>query len=358
MSLELKRDPKSGIYQIHGTVTVWKGGEPHSIQIRRSAKTRDKGQADAIKRQIEGEVAERNYTGREPAITFAEAAARYERNGGERRYLTKVVAQLGKLRIDAIGQVEIEDAAFRAYPDPALSSATIRRQFYAPALAILRANGHHPIVKRPSDGQQRTYFFTPKRANDLLEAIVASRYPNPWTPAFATFLFGQGVRVSEAIGIDGRDDIDLDNGYAILRDTKNGDQRSVALIPKVKAALSAIPNLGDKGPLFLRYDGTPYEDLSHGRRLRFWIRACETIGVDPAIYTPHTARHSWATWFYAQTLDIVRLRQQGGWKSDAWERYVKMPYPGLGQEAKRLGWDFRQRNGSGSNSARSLQASR
>ncbi|GGE18563.1 hypothetical protein GCM10011390_42160 [Aureimonas endophytica] len=361
MPLELKRDPKSGIWQLHGTVAVWKGGESHSIQIRRSTKTRDKGQAEAIKRQVEGEVAERNYTGREPAITFAEAAARYERNGGESRYLTKVVAQLGKLRIDAIGQAEIEDAAFRAYPDPTLSPATIRRQFYSPALAILAANGQRPLVKRPPDSAKRTYFFTPRKANELIESIVGMRYRNPWTPALATFLFGQGVRVSEALNIDGRDDIDLEHGYAILRDTKNGEQRTVTLIPKVLAALSAVPNLGKRGPLFLRYDGTPYESLTdenRGRPLRFWTHHCATIGLDASIYTPHTARHSWATWFHAQTHDVVRLKEEGGWKSDEWQRYVKSGYANLGRESKRLGWDFGQKNGSGSDSAESLQAVR
>ena len=348
MSLELNLHD-NGIWYVRGTVTVWRGGRPHSIDVRRSTKTRDEAQADAIKRQIENEIAERNITGKEPAVTFDEAAARYVMQGGEQRFLAKPKAHLGLMRIDQIDQQALDDAAIKAYSG---STATRRRQFYAPVIAVLRANGIEKIFKRPPDNQKRTVFLRPEQADTMLKAINVTRYPNPWSPALATFLFGQGSRVGETLAIDGKDDISLEHRYAILRETKNGRERMVTLCPRVIAAVSTIPNLGKRGPLFLRYDGRPYEDREdRGYKFGFWERSAKATGLDPRIVTPHVARHSWATWFYSQTKDVVRLKAEGGWESSEWERYVKLAASALGKSAARIGFDFRDQNEQRSNLA-------
>lgn len=328
----------NGFWYVRGTVAVWRGGKPRSVGIHKSTRCREEAQAEAVKRQIENEVAERNITGREPALTFAQAAARYVELGGEARFLSKPRAHLGAMRIDQISQRDIDDAGFKAYPN---STATRRRQFHTPVIAVLSKNGIKTRFERPSGGEKRTIFLRPDQGDKALKAMLDVRYPNPWGPALATFLFGQGSRVGETLAIDGRDDISLDSRYAILRDTKNGKERMVTLCPRTIAAVSTLPNLGRKGPLFLRYDGRPYESRENrGYRLRFWNTAIERIGLDAHIYTPHTARHSWATWFYAQTRDVVRLKAEGGWESEEWQRYVKLAAPTLGTLAKRLGFDF------------------
>ena len=338
MPLDLYTHP-NGILYVRGTVTVWRGGEPHPVAVHRSTRTRDPRQAEAIRRQIENEVAERNITGREPALTFAQAAARYLAQGGEARFLARPRAHLGAMRIDAITQADLDDAAVKAYP---ANADTRRRQFYTPVIAVLTANGVNTRFRRPKAGGVRTVFFRPDQADAALKAMLDVRFPNPWAPALATFLFGQGSRVGETLALDGRD-VSLEHRYAVLRETKNGNERMVTLVPRVVAALSTLPNVGRKGPLFLRYDGRPYQPRKNrGYRLRFWETAVEAVGLDPETYTPHTARHSWATWFYGQTRDVVRLKAEGGWQSGEWQRYVKLAAPSLGQAALGLGFDFRQ----------------
>lgn len=339
MPLELKKQP-NGFWYLTGTISVWRNGRSVSQEIRRSTKTKDKHEADAIRRQIEGAVAERNITGREPALTFNAAADRYLANGGEGRFLAKPREAFGRLRIDEITQEMLDDAGSSYYPN----TATRRRQFHGPVIAVLHGNGIRTQFDRPSDSAKRTYFLRPDQAVGAIAAIVDSRTPNPWTPAFATFLFGQGSRVAETLAIDGKNDISLPEKYAILRDTKNGRERMVNLVPRVVAALTSIPNLGKPGPLFLRYDGRPYtgidEDNPRGRHFSWWSRAMKEIDLDPHLYTPHTARHSWATWFYSQTKDVVRLKAEGGWESDEWTRYVKLAVPRIGSDARRFGFDF------------------
>lgn len=332
----------NGFWYVRGTVSVWKNGRPHSVPVNRSTKTRDEAQAGGILRQIEIEVAERNITGREPALSFSAAAARYVKLGGEERFLAKPLAHLGTYPIDQITQQILDDAALKAYP--AAASATRRRQFYSPVIAVLRSSGVAAQLKRAADGQKRTIFMRPEEAERILKLIVSNaRYPNPWSPALATFLFGQGSRVGETLAIDGKRDISLPDRYAILRDTKNGNERMVNLCPRVIAALTTVPNLGQSGPLFLRYDGRPYvEREDRGYSLKFWTNAVTTAGYDAKVYTPHTMRHSWATWFYSQTKDVVRLKAEGGWESSEWERYVKLAAPTIGKAAARIGFDFRE----------------
>lgn len=342
MPVELHRH-KNGYWYVIGTVVTWRNGQPHSIGVRRSTRTKDRDEADAIRRQIESAQAERNITGREPALTFRQAAERYVRHGGEARYVDKVSDHLGTYRIDQITQQIIDDAALAAYPTAA--DSTRRRQFHTPAIAILRKSGIATLISRPKGGEKRTIFFRPEQADRMLKQISISRYPNPWSGAFATFLFGQGSRVSETLAIDGRNDISLDERYAILRDTKSGKERMVTLCPRVIAAVSIIPNLGHKGPLFLRYDGRPYDERQgNGYQFSWWKRAVTATGLDEHKFTPHTARHSWATWFYSQTKDVVRLKAEGGWDSSEWERYVKLAAPGLGIAAAQYGFDFAQKD--------------
>lgn len=341
--LKLKQHT-NGIWYVKGTVTVWRNGQPHTVPVDKTTKTRDRHEADAIRRQIEGTVAEQNITGREPALSFNAAADRYVNNDGDDTYLKHPRRIFGRLRIDEITQEMLDDEGVKLYSN----SATRRRQFHTPIIAVLNANGVNKKFKRPKDSPSRTYFLRPDQFEQFLSRVCVSRYPNPWTPALVTFLFGQGTRIAETLRIDGKHDISLADRYAILRKTKNGEQRMVTLCPRVVSALSQIPNIGEPGPLFLRYDGRPYnpkllvddDTKKGGIKFTWWARAIGEIGLDPQLYTIHTSRHSWATWFYSQTLDLVRLRAEGGWKSMEWERYVKLAIPTMGQDAKKLGFNF------------------
>lgn len=59
--------------------------------------------------------------------------------------------------------------------------------------------------------------------------------------------------------------------------------------------------------------------------------------------TPHVLRHTWATWFYAQTRDFGTLMDQGGWsKADMANRYRKLAPDDLSERLLKHGWDFRR----------------
>ena len=88
----------------------------------------------------------------------------------------------------------------------------------------------------------------------------------------------------------------------------------------------------------MKLDGDPFPANQKPLQKPF-NRARDAAGL-PSWATPHVMRHTWATWFYAQTKDVLRLKQEGGWKSDQWERYTKIAPPRIGADAFDRGWDF------------------
>lgn len=278
----------------------------------------------------------------EDGLTFDQAAALYVEAGGDTRFLEPIKRHFGTMLVSDIKNAVMIHAANALYPGRAAS--TIRRQLYTPVKAILNlAAGDElcavPKLKTPKGGAKRTHFMLPEQADKVITAIA--RHPNGYLPALITFLIGQGARTGETLSLDGTD-VSLEHRFATLRNTKNGEERTVALIPRVVAALSTLPTIGVRGPVFRRFDGLPYVIGDHrgGQLKKPFAAAVTEAGLDPHRITPHVCRHTWATWFYAQTKDVRRLQDEGGWKSGEWQRYTKIGTPSLGHEALLKGWNF------------------
>ncbi len=170
------------------------------------------------------------------------------------------------------------------------------------------------------------------------------------------------MRLSEALRLDARADVLLDYGYLVVRRAKNDHERVVHLPRRTLAALSILPNAGEPGRLIRTAEGEPYtlrDGGKGGTMIRWLARAVADAGLDPAVYTAHTFRHSWATWFYAQTRDVMGLRTSGGWRTiSQCERYTHLAAPGLAEEALEQGWDFRALGTAGERGAVSLSKQR
>lgn len=138
------------------------------------------------------------------------------------------------------------------------------------------------------------------------------------------FLLGTGARLSEAVYLDWRD-VDLTGARVIFWQTKNGKRRIAVLAPSVVAALA---NLQSRvGAVFRTDDGHPYADhgSEYGGQIKSaWRGAIKRAGINPE-FTPHTCRHTWASWHYALHKDLLKLKVEGGWSSMALvERYAHL----------------------------------
>ena len=330
--LELvKRPGKSPYWIARGTI--------NGRRIERSTKQTSKAKArevlEAIIRAETQAHALLGQTWRERP--FAQAMSDYVDHGGETRFLPRLLEYFQLMPLGDIDQATMARARNAMYP--VASDGTVRRQLYTPVKAIINL-AKDDTLKAPASDNARTVWLWPDQVERLIQAATQNR--NPMLAAMITGLAGQGFRPNELFLIDGMRDVQLGNRFVRLPSSKNGDAREIHLISRVVAAWSLLPTVGQPGPLFRRMDGRAYQERTgRGGQIRNPFRWCaEQAGLDPALVTPYTLRHTWATWFYAVTLNTRMLKQQGGWRSSQWERYTKLAPSNLADEVRRFGWGF------------------
>lgn len=237
--------------------------------------------------------------------------------------MTPIIRHFGTTLLAKIDQVAIDSCAKALYPRGRPS--TITRQVYTPISAVMThaaSRGMRDFIKieRPKQPKGKTRWMT----TDEATALVAN-CGHHLKPIVLLMLY-TGARVSEALCLDWNE-VDLQRGHVIYLDTKNGDDRGVPLHPSVVAALANLPHR--EGAVFRRPDGEPYEekDGEGGQIKKAFSIAAVKAGMgtrqrDPktkrwiykATVTPHTCRHTWATWHYMEHRDLLALMTLGGWK--------------------------------------------
>lgn len=335
-----RADGRSPYFYVRGTVTVWRDGRKCSETIKQeSTGTADRAEAEAILTQVAARYQRGNIENRDAPATFSDLVNSYLDAGKSDRYLVPIVRALGDLEVPQLSQAKIDAEGRKAYPR--VQPATLRRQWHGVINAVLHHGGIAIRLRLPAKSKSTTRFCTPKEAQAIVQACATGRYRDPWKPALAELMFGTGCRAGEAMDLDAKRDVSLEYGTVTFRDTKNGTQRTVSLPARTVAALGRLDNINKPGPLFRKAGGKLYAEKTNysGHQLRFLRAAAESVGV---AFNPHMTRHSFATWFYAQTKDTLRLRQVCGWRTPSQvDRYAHLAPDQVGLDAITLGWDFR-----------------
>jgi len=323
MPLKLVRDrknPDDGLWYVRGTV--------RGRRIEESTGTRERKRSEEFKARREAELLDEAIHGRASVATFAHACASYLEFGGEGRFMTPILRHFGQTKLTKIDQVAIDACAKALYPNG--KPSTLTRQVYTPVSAVMQhaaARGMCiPItIERPSQPKGKTRWLTVSEAERL--AIACSPHLRP----VVLLMLYTGARVSEALYLDWAQ-VNLEAGNVVYLDTKNGEDRGVPLHPAVVAALARSNRR--EGPVFLNHKGAAYEEKDgEGGQIKTAFRgatrrACLGKWVDTkkkdkagktvkrwiTDVTPHTCRHTWATWHYAAHRDIRQLMELGGWK--------------------------------------------
>jgi len=123
--------------------------------------------------------------------------------------------------------------------------------------------------------------------------------------------------MSEAIYLSWDDrSVDLAGGRVILwaDRTKAKKRRNAEMPPVVVAALANLPHR--EGAVFRRPDGEPYahKSATGGQMKTAFYATLRRARLSPE-FTPHTLRHTWASWHYSLHKDPLRLKTDGGWSS-------------------------------------------
>lgn len=166
--------------------------------------------------------------------------------------------------------------------------------------------------------EDHVQFLTYAEAASLIDALPAHYQP------LVTFLFGTGLRWSEATALQARH-VDLEHGTVrVQRAWKRipggwevGPPKSKKSTRTVNAAVEALvavePLLGKLSDLvFTTPTGRPVRHSNFYNRV--WVPACEKAGLDPRP-TIHTCRHTHASWLLSDGRGIEAVQDQLGHES-------------------------------------------
>lgn len=305
------------------TPYYWARGSYLGISLCRTTKALKRQIALKVVRQWENEI-ERGCFSQQGRKTFLEAAISYLQAGGEKRTVKKLTEIFKDRYLDEIDQAAIDAAAARLHNNP----ATRNREMYSPISAILKHGGVDFRIKRPSGsrGNQITDWLRPDEAHRLFDA---ARDIDREFVCLLIFLCYTGCRLSEALNLQ-CNDVDLTNGEAFVRHTKNGQPRRLYLPAVLVAELANHPRGLSQSDKVFRWSkcGRLYNLLDYVA-----LQAGITFPKRSAF---HLLRHTFATWARRYGgADSKALVATGAWKSE--QSASRYSHATVSEEARRIG---------------------
>lgn len=152
--------------------------------------------------------------------------------------------------------------------------------------------------------------IAPEQARAVLD-LAGAQHPTPWVAArdvaVLTLLYGLGLRIGEALALDGAD---WPLGESLLIRGKGGRERIVPVLPVARDAVAEYLRLCPwplvaEGPLFRGVRGGR---LNPGAVAGAMASLRQSLGL-PETATPHALRHSFATHLLAAGGDLRTIQQ-------------------------------------------------
>ena len=201
------------------------------------------------------------------------------------------------------------DAMVRELVTKGNSPATINRKLSALGKMFSHALSRGIIDRKPSmdrakEPKGRLRWYSADEEAAFLNYLAKH---NPELGELVLFLADTGCRLSEALGLEGRD-VDA---YARFHETKNGTGRAVPLTTRVKAMLARR-----RGRLLIRDTDPVFGGWTVHTASREWNEAREALGFkdDPQAVL-HTWRHTCASRLVQASVPIQVVQQWLGHKS-------------------------------------------
>lgn len=194
-----------------------------------------------------------------------------------------------------------------------LGNASVSRELSAVRGFLRFVGGEGAAVPRLRGPKVKRGLPRPIAPDDVMALTddIATEAREPWVAARDTalllLLYGAGLRIGEALSLDGS----ALNAGDVLRVTgKRGKTRAVPLLPLVRAALAdyacAVPwPMGAGQPLFVGVRGGPLAPAIIRRSVQ---AARRRLGLGERT-TPHALRHSFATHLLAAGADLRSLQE-------------------------------------------------
>jgi len=200
-------------------------------------------------------------------------------------------------------------------PSSIARKASAARTFYR-HLVLLGSRADNPAAEVPLP-RKRTKLprsLTPGEVERLIEAANGVQPRNLRDRALVELLYGAGLRVSEAVGLE-RGSVDLEE--RIVRCVGKGDRER--LVPLGREAVEAVRRYLSRGRPYLdrRHRPELFLNAQGGALTRagaFFVlrRVALKAGLDPGRVHPHLLRHSFATHLLEGGADLRSVQEMLG----------------------------------------------
>jgi integrase/recombinase XerD len=236
-----------------------------------------------------------------------------------RRDLADLATFLGRTPAEASpNDIEAWLADLRARgqaPSSVARRAAAARAFYR-HLVLLGSRDDNPAaeVELPRRRSRLPRTLSPGEVERLIEAANGTTPRSFRDRALVELLYGAGLRVSEAVGLD-RAGVDLDN--RLVRCLGKGDKERI--VPLGREAAEAVRRYLARGrpyldrrrrpELFLNAQGGA---LTRAGAFLILRRLAAKAGLDPARVHPHILRHSFATHLLEGGADLRSVQEMLG----------------------------------------------
>jgi integrase/recombinase XerD len=205
-------------------------------------------------------------------------------------------------------------AAGRAPTTIARRAAALRTFFRHLVLVGVRPENPAAELAAPRRARRLPRTLSPGEAERLVEAAKGTTPRTLRDRALVELLYGAGLRVSEAVGLD-RSAVDLEG--RLVRAVGKGDKERVVPIGRQAVdALRRYLSLGrpfldrrHRPELFLNAQGGP---LTRAGAFLILRRLAVGAGLDPARVHPHLLRHSFATHLLEGGADLRSVQEMLG----------------------------------------------
>jgi integrase/recombinase XerD len=236
-----------------------------------------------------------------------------------RRDLTALAAHLGRspgtaTAEDLQGWLAEQRAAGLAASTLARRTAAARSFFRHQQLLGVREDNPAAALDLPRRTRRLPRTLSPGEAERLIDAADGTCPRDLRDKALVELLYGAGLRVSEAVGLD-RTGVDLDSRL-VRTIGKGGKER---IVPVGRAAVEALRRYMARGRPFLdtRHRPELFLNARGGALTRagaFLIlrRLAEQAGLEPGRVHPHLLRHSFATHLLEGGADLRSVQEMLG----------------------------------------------
>lgn len=208
----------------------------------------------------------------------------------------------------------------------ARSISTVRN-FYR--FLEINSISHNPVINNIRSPKRPHSIPKPIKPDEAIAAVTlsAENQAEEWVglrdSAVFTLLYGCGLRISEALGLN-RNVLPIESSLTITG--KGSKQRMVPILPIVKKSIesydSSIPfNLKSTDPLFIGVRGKRLDPGIIQKKMRSLRSA---LGL-PATATPHSLRHSFATHLLSNGGDLRSIQELLGHASlSTTQQYIEV----------------------------------